>query len=113
MANAGGEWTLRIRSNTRKDASGMQRRTLSCLISLASFSLLLALLSSADASVTTFGTGSNQFDMTFVEIGNPGNVDDTTGPPKPGRFGGVRVPAGEVRTQPGHDHEVQRELRDR
>ena len=83
MANAGGEWTLRTRSNTRKDASGMQRRTLSCLISLASFSLLLALLSTADASVTTFGTGSNQFDMTFVEIGNTNNPGDTTGKPNP------------------------------
>ena len=80
---------------------------------LALFTLSVALQSPVDASVSTFGTGLNQFEMTFVEIGNPGNVDDTTGPPKPGRFGGVRVPAGEVRTQPGHDHEVQRELRDR
>ena len=68
---------------TPADASVMQRLTLSCLISLASFSFLLALLSDADASVTTFGTGSNQFDMTFVEIGNPNNPGDTTGKPNP------------------------------
>ena len=79
----GGEWILRIQPDTRKNASVMQRLILSCLISLASFSFLLALLSDADASVTTFGTGSNQFDMTFVEIGNPNNPGDTTGKPNP------------------------------
>ena len=79
---------------------------------LALFALSVALQSPVDAGVITFGTGSNQFDMTFVEIGNPGNVDDTKGA-KPGRFGGVRLPAGEVRSQSGDDHEVQREFRDR
>jgi formylglycine-generating enzyme required for sulfatase activity len=31
----------------------------------------------------TFGSGANQFNMTFVPIGNPGNVADTTGSPNP------------------------------
>jgi formylglycine-generating enzyme required for sulfatase activity len=30
-----------------------------------------------------FGTGVNQFTIDFVEIGNPGNADDTTGIPNP------------------------------
>ena len=50
---------------------------------LASFTFALALHGTADASVTTFGSDSNQFDMTFVEIGNPDNADDTTGDPNP------------------------------
>ena len=50
---------------------------------LASFTFALALHGTADASVTTFGSDSNQFDMTFVEIGNPDNADDTTGSPNP------------------------------
>ena len=50
---------------------------------LALFTLSAALQLPVNASVTTFGTGSNQFEMTFVEIGNPGNVDDTTGDPNP------------------------------
>ena len=53
------------------------------LVSLASFTFALALHGTADASVTTFGSDSNQFDMTFVEIGNPDNADDTTGSPNP------------------------------
>ena len=35
------------------------------------------------AAVVSFGTGSNQFNMEFVTIGNPGNAADTTGAPKP------------------------------
>jgi formylglycine-generating enzyme required for sulfatase activity len=31
----------------------------------------------------SFGSGANQFNMTFVPIGNPGNVADTTGSPNP------------------------------
>ncbi len=53
------------------------------LLSLAIFLFFFALLGPADASVITFGSGSNQFDMTFVEIGNPANADDTTGKPNP------------------------------
>ncbi len=37
----------------------------------------------ATAGVITFGTGVNTFTMEFVEIGNPGNADDTTGNPNP------------------------------
>lgn len=33
--------------------------------------------------VELFGSGANQFSMTFVPIGNPGNVADTTGAPNP------------------------------
>jgi formylglycine-generating enzyme required for sulfatase activity len=32
-------------------------------------------------TVTSFGTGANQFQMEFVTIGSPGNVADTTGAP--------------------------------
>jgi formylglycine-generating enzyme required for sulfatase activity len=35
------------------------------------------------AAVVTFGTGSNQFQMEFVTIGNAGNAADTTGSPNP------------------------------
>jgi hypothetical protein len=35
------------------------------------------------AAVVSFGTGSNQFQMEFVTIGNPGNAADTTGAPNP------------------------------
>ena len=35
------------------------------------------------AGVITFGSGSNQFNMEFVTIGNPGNLADTTGTPNP------------------------------
>ncbi len=31
----------------------------------------------------TFGSGANQFTIEFVDIGNPGNADDTTGKPNP------------------------------
>jgi formylglycine-generating enzyme len=35
------------------------------------------------AEFALFGSGSNQFTMEFVTIGNPNNVDDTTGFPNP------------------------------
>ncbi len=35
------------------------------------------------AANITFGTGLNQFDIEFVEIGNAGNAADTTGDPDP------------------------------
>jgi formylglycine-generating enzyme required for sulfatase activity len=35
------------------------------------------------AGTVTFGTGSNQFQMEFVTIGNAGNAADTTGSPNP------------------------------
>jgi sulfatase modifying factor 1 len=33
--------------------------------------------------LTSFGSGPNQFTMTFAPIGNPGNAPDTTGSPNP------------------------------
>jgi formylglycine-generating enzyme required for sulfatase activity len=45
--------------------------------------LTLLFTQQADAGVITFGSGPNQFDMTFVEIGSPNNADDTTGNPNP------------------------------
>ena len=35
------------------------------------------------AGTITFGSGSNTFGMTFVDIGNAGNATDTTGDPNP------------------------------
>jgi formylglycine-generating enzyme required for sulfatase activity len=35
------------------------------------------------AAVVSFGSGSNQFNMEFVTIGNAGNAADTTGEPNP------------------------------
>jgi formylglycine-generating enzyme required for sulfatase activity len=35
------------------------------------------------AAVVSFGSGSNQFNMEFVTIGNAGNAADTTGAPNP------------------------------
>jgi hypothetical protein len=35
----------------------------------------------ANAGIETFGSGSNQFQIEFVTIGNPNNPDDTTGTP--------------------------------
>ncbi len=35
------------------------------------------------AGIVNFGSGANQFGMTFVTIGNPGNAADTTGLPNP------------------------------
>ena len=52
------------------------------LLAAAGF-LTLLFTQQADAGVITFGSGPNQFDMTFVEIGSPGNDDDTTGSPNP------------------------------
>ena len=50
------------------------------LLAAAGF-LTLLFTQQADAGVITFGSGPNQFDMTFVEIGSPNNADDTTGNP--------------------------------
>jgi len=52
------------------------------LLAAAGF-LTLLFTQQADAGVITFGSGPNQFDMTFVEIGSPNNADDTTGNPNP------------------------------
>jgi len=44
---------------------------------------VLAVGSPARAEIITFGSGPDQFDMEFVEIGSPGNAADTTGDPNP------------------------------
>ena len=46
--------------------------------------ILLALIClCANAIADTFGTGANQFEIEFVEIGDPGNTADTSGKPSP------------------------------
>ena len=57
----------------------MRRISLRLLASAGFLSLLFS--PQADAGLITFGSGGNQFDMTFVEIGSPGNADDSTGSP--------------------------------
>lgn len=43
--------------------------------------LMNLIISHLNADVITFGSGSNQFQMTFQTIGSPGNAADTTGWP--------------------------------
>ncbi len=43
--------------------------------------MALSVSHTAKAGIISFGSGSNQFNMEFVEIGSPGNADDTTGSP--------------------------------
>ena len=50
------------------------------------FSVLVSLAAACSCQTTqagtvSFGSGSNTFNMEFVEIGSPGNADDTTGSP--------------------------------
>jgi formylglycine-generating enzyme required for sulfatase activity len=42
---------------------------------------LASLAAPSYAGIVNFGSGANQFGMTFVTIGNPGNAADTTGVP--------------------------------
>ncbi len=49
----------------------------------AACGLLLCAQSSLQADIVNFGSGANQFNMEFVEIGAPGNTADTTGNPNP------------------------------
>jgi formylglycine-generating enzyme required for sulfatase activity len=44
---------------------------------------LASLAAPSYAGIVNFGSGANQFGMTFVTIGNPGNAADTTGVPDP------------------------------
>ena len=60
----------------------MLRRISLGLLASAGF-LTLLVTRQAEADFSTFGSGANQFDMTFVEIGSPDNADDTTGNPNP------------------------------
>ena len=45
--------------------------------------LYLLLCFAFTAHADTFGSGSTVFDIEFVDIGNPGNPDDTKGNPNP------------------------------
>ena len=52
------------------------------------FSVLVSLAAACSCQTTqagtvSFGSGFNTFSMEFVEIGSPGNADDTTGKPNP------------------------------
>lgn len=48
------------------------------------FSLVSAcILAASTAHADSFGGGANQFDISFVSIGDPNNPDDTTGEPNP------------------------------
>jgi sulfatase modifying factor 1 len=50
---------------------------------IAFFSVLFLQSAIQADIIETFGTGTNQFNMIFVPIGNPGNAPDTTGNPNP------------------------------
>jgi formylglycine-generating enzyme required for sulfatase activity len=60
----------------------IMRRISIGLLASAGF-LTLLITPQADAGVITFGSGTNKFEMTFVEIGSPDNADDATGAPNP------------------------------
>ena len=55
------------------------------VLSVASGALatVASLAAPSCAGIVNFGSGANQFGMTFVTIGNPGNAADTTGLPNP------------------------------
>jgi len=64
----------------------MKTRTLIPVVAVLSAALALAISSPAQASTITdpgviieFGSGTNTFDINFVNIGNAGNAADTTG----------------------------------
>jgi hypothetical protein len=52
-------------------------------VALGIASMLASMTAPCQAGTVTFGSGSNQFNMEFVTIGNPGNAADTTGAPNP------------------------------
>ena len=55
------------------------------LLSVAAGALaaVVGMAAPSHAGTVTFGSGSNQFTMDFVTIGNPGNAADTAGNPNP------------------------------
>jgi hypothetical protein len=52
-------------------------------VAAGALATVASLAASSFAGTVTFGTGSNQFQMEFVTIGNPGNLPDNTGAPNP------------------------------
>jgi hypothetical protein len=55
-------------------------KSLFYILPMAVLSLSLA---AGNVAADSFGSGANQFEIEFVEIGNPGNAADTTGTPNP------------------------------
>lgn len=51
------------------------------IASLVTFFCLVSQALTLHAAIVSFGTGTNQFSMTFMPIGNPGNSADTMGTP--------------------------------
>ncbi len=50
---------------------------------VAALGLALGMVTTETVKADTFGSGANQFDIDFVDIGNAGNSADTTGVPNP------------------------------
>ena len=63
------------------------------LLSVAAGALaaVVSMAAPSQAGVVSFGSGSNQFQMEFVTIGNPGNAADTTGAPNPAGAVGYEI----------------------
>ena len=57
------------------------RRAIITFFVVASFGLPVC----HDASGDTFGTDDNTFEIEFVTVGSPGNPNDLTGNPQPGK----------------------------
>jgi len=60
-----------------------QRRWTRLSIAAGALAAVASMAAPSFAGTVTFGTGSNQFQMEFVTIGNAGNAADTTGTPNP------------------------------
>ena len=58
-------------------------RHISLITLLGSFAAACFCHTAEAGTIISFGTGGNTFGMEFVEIGSPGNADDTTGNPNP------------------------------
>ncbi|MFV0414868.1 MAG: SUMF1/EgtB/PvdO family nonheme iron enzyme [Chthoniobacterales bacterium] len=54
-------------------------KTKKAAMAVAAFGLALGSMALDTAKADTFGTGTNAFTMDFVEVGNPGNANDSTG----------------------------------
>ena len=58
-------------------------RSIRSLVGSITTVALAGMASPSFGGIVTFGSGSNQFNMEFVTIGNPGNAPDSTGDPNP------------------------------
>jgi len=52
-------------------------------VAACALATMAGMAATSQAAVVSFGTGSNQFQMEFVTIGNPNNAADSTGAPNP------------------------------